>query len=70
MLGRSVTRMHTPQLETEARSGLMRKVAALLEVLGVFIAGSFTASYLDLAVALFIEFRGRRLERSSARIES
>jgi membrane protease YdiL (CAAX protease family) len=45
-VGRSATRMQTPQLENEGRSGLARKVAALLEVLGVFIAGNGTASHL------------------------
>jgi membrane protease YdiL (CAAX protease family) len=38
--------MHTPQLENEGRQGSMRKVAAVLEVLGVFIAGNFAASHL------------------------
>jgi membrane protease YdiL (CAAX protease family) len=38
--------MDIPKLENEARSGLLRKAAALLEVLGVFIAGNFTASHL------------------------
>jgi membrane protease YdiL (CAAX protease family) len=34
------------QLENEDRSGLMRKAAALLEVLGVFVAGNLTAGHL------------------------
>ncbi len=38
--------MNAPKLMNEGRSKLLSKMAALLEVLGVFIAGNFTASYL------------------------
>jgi membrane protease YdiL (CAAX protease family) len=40
------SQMHTPQLEKEGRSHLLRKAAALLEVVGVLIAGNFAAGKL------------------------
>jgi membrane protease YdiL (CAAX protease family) len=41
-----LTSMDARQLKHNRRPNLMRKTAALLEVLGIFIAGNFTAGYL------------------------
>jgi membrane protease YdiL (CAAX protease family) len=44
--------MDHAQRQNDGRSSIVRKVAAILEVLGVFIAGNFTASYLGYLIGV------------------